>query len=118
MKTYKALFNVLLVTLLVWTFQSATMHFHQHTLHEMPDCTACNVSKQLHSTKQNSASFLLNDFIAVQSSAEAENACAKSVFDYTNVRIGRPLRIVQYSLEGVLATDAGYQATAPPYFFS
>ncbi|HHD72479.1 MAG TPA: hypothetical protein ENL02_00955 [Epsilonproteobacteria bacterium] len=119
MKNRKTFFNILLVVLLVWTAQSATMHFHKHTLHGASDCKTCLMLKQLQSTEQSGALFLLNDYnIAVQISEEAEKILVRSAFNYKHVSVSRPVKIVQNSLEGVASQALGYRATAPPVIFS
>lgn len=119
MKKQKRFFNILLVTLLLWTAQSATMHFHKHTLHEASNCKSCLMLKHLNNTKQNSALFLLNEYnIAVQRSDETKKVLIKSAYNYTDTGISLPVKIVQNSLKGVASPALGYRATAPPVILS
>ena len=108
--------NLLLIALFVWAFQSSAIHHHHN---EIEQCNLCHTVEQLElSHHNNSSTIIVNENLAVKVREQVEKVVVNSRFDYTILSRLTPINILedrQYCVEPI---SLGFNATAPPVYFS
>lgn len=110
--------QLLLIALFVWTSQSTTIHFQHHELEEISECNVCDTSQKMKLYQHNSPVVVSNDNLAVKIRREVEKVVVNASFDYTNVPQFKQIDIVKKSQYADRSLTLGFNATAPPVYFS
>ncbi|MDQ7047803.1 MAG: hypothetical protein Q9M39_09440 [Sulfurovum sp.] len=115
---FKQSVNLLLIALFVWAFQSTTIHDKHHIIDEISECYLCDVSEQMELYQHNTPIVMVNEHLAVQSRREVEKVVVKARFDYSKVPNFKPIDIPNSREYSVASIPLGFNATAPPLYFS
>ncbi len=110
--------NVLLIALFVWAIQSSAIHFQHNHIDEISECNLCHASEQLDLSTHNSSVVIVNENLAVTTRKNVEKVVVKSRFDYTNVPRLKQVDILESRQYSVASIPLGFNATAPPLYFS
>lgn len=112
-------FQLVMVALLLFTFQEVTVHSKQHLVETVSECHLCDASEHLdlHHHQKNTP-LVMNEHFAIKVNKIEEKQIVKAAYDLTQ----KPLqRMVDF--DGLVNTQfdtlsLGYYATAPPCIFS
>jgi len=115
---FKQTFNLLLIALFMFAFQSTTIHIQHQVIDEISDCNLCHTSEQLDLHHQNSSVVVVNENFAIKTREHVEKIVVRSRFDYTDVSPFKRVDIVENLHYTVQSLPLGFYATAPPYFIS
>lgn len=113
--------NLLLIALFVWAFQNTTIHYQHHVLEKVSECNLCHTAEQIE-LYQHTAPVdpveMSNENLAVKIRREAEKVVVTPKFDYTGVPSPKYIKILNNQEQTVGLTPLGFNATAPPVYFS
>ena len=107
--------NLLLIALFVWAFQTSAIHHHHN---EIEQCDLCHTVEQLDLSHHNSSTVIVNENLAVKVREEVEKVVLKSRFDYAVLSRQIPINILEDKQYSVVPIPLGFNATAPPLYFS
>ncbi|GIT99217.1 hypothetical protein [Sulfurovum sp. TSL1] len=110
--------NVLLIALFVWAFQSTTIHFQHHKQKEISECNVCDTSQKMKLYQHNTPVIVVNENLAVKIRREIEQVVVNVRFDYTDEPLLKQIDIVKHSQYPNRLLALGFNATAPPVYFS
>jgi len=110
--------QLLLIALFVWASQSTIIHFQHHDIEEISECSVCDTSEKMKLYQQNGHTVVIDENLALQIRREVEQIVVNPKFDYTDVPQFSPIDIVKYSQYPDRCTNLGFNATAPPVYFS
>jgi len=110
--------NLLLIALFVWAFQSTTIHFQHHEIEEISECSVCDTSHKMKLHQHHNPVVVVNENLDVKIRREVEKVVISPKFDYTNVLPIKQIDIVQNSQYSAGSVALGFNATAPPAYFS
>ena len=110
--------NVLLIALFIWAFQSSTIHFQHHAIEEMSECNVCDISENMKLYQHNSPVVVFNENLAVKIKRQVEKIVINPRFDYTDVPKFKQIDIVKKSKYIDRFVALGFNATAPPVYYS
>ncbi|MGB5506507.1 MAG: hypothetical protein WBM70_07475 [Sulfurovum sp.] len=110
--------NLLLIALFVWAFQSGTIHFQHHELEEISECHVCDTSEKMKLYQHNSPAVVVNENLAVKIRRQVEKVVINPRFDYTDVPKFKQIDIVKKSKYIERFVALGFNATAPPVYYS
>ena len=114
----KQFVNLLLIALFVWAFQNTTIHFQHHELEKISECNVCDTFQKMKLYQHNSPVVVSNENLAVKIRREVEKVVVNSRFDYTDVPQFKQIDIVKNSQYTNRLIKLGFNATAPPAYFS
>jgi hypothetical protein len=110
--------KLLLIALFVWASQSTTIHFQHHELEDISECNVCNTSQKVKLYQHNRHVVVSNENLAVKIRREVKKVVVHSSLDYTDVPQIKQIDIVKYSQYTDRSVALGFNATAPPVYFS
>jgi hypothetical protein len=110
--------KLLLIALFVWASQSTIIHFQHHDIDEISECSVCDTSKKLKLYQHNGHTVVIDENLALNIRKELEQVVVNSEFDYTEVPLISRMDIVRYSQYHDRCIILGFNATAPPAYFS
>ena len=110
--------KLLLIALFVWASQNTTIHFQHHELDKISECNVCDTSQKMKLYQHNSPVVVINENPAIIIRREVEKVVVNSSFDYTDVPQVRQIDIIQKSQYTDRSVALGFNATAPPVYFS
>ena len=110
--------KLLLIALFVWTSQSTTIHFQHHELAEISECNVCDTYRKMKLYQHNSPVVLSHDNLALNIRREVEKVVVNASFDYTDTPQFKKVDIVKKSQYTDKSVALGFNATAPPVYFS
>ena len=110
--------KLLLIALFVWASQSTTIHFQHHELEEISECNVCDTSQKIKLYQHNRHVVVSNENLAVKIRRQVEKVVVHSRFDYTDVPQFKQIDIVKNSQYSDRSVALGFNATAPPVYFS
>ena len=110
--------KLLLIALFVWTSQSTTIHFQYHALEEISECNVCDTFQKMKLYQHNSPVVVSNENLAVKIRTEVEKVVVNARFDYTDVPPFKQIHILKKSQYPDRSVALGFNATAPPVYFS
>lgn len=110
--------NLLLIALFVWAFESSAIHLKHHTIDEISECKVCSIAEKIDLYQHNSPAISVSENIAVQIRRKVEKLVIKSKFNYTEVVQLKQATIVENRHYVVQDIPLGFNATAPPKYFS
>ena len=110
--------KLLLIALFVWASQNTTIHFQHHELEEISECNICDTSQKMKLYQHNSPVVVSDENLAVKIRREVEKVVVNVSFDYTNVQQSKQTHIVRKSQYTDRSLTLGFNATAPPAYFS
>ena len=110
--------TLLLIALFVWTSQSTILHFQHYVMEEVSECNVCDTSHKMKLYQHNRDVVVINENLAVIIRSEVEKVVVNAMFDYTNVPQFKQIDIVKKSLHPDRLITLGFNATAPPVYFS
>ena len=107
-----------MLTLFVWAFQSTTVHYQHHAIEEISECKVCDISEQMELYQHNTPVFMAHENLAVKIRRDVRKVVVKSKFDYTKVLRLKQIDILESRQYSVASIPLGFNATAPPIYFS
>jgi len=110
--------KLLLISLFVWTSQSTIIHFQHHDIKEISECSVCDTSEKIKLYQHNRHAVVIDENLALNIRKEVEQIVVNSKFDYTDLPLFSHMDIVKYSQYPDRCTNLGFNATAPPVYFS
>ena len=110
--------NLLLIALFVWAFQGTTIHIHHHVIEDISECNVCDTSEKMKLYQHNSPVVVFNENLAVKIRREVEKVVINPRFDYTDVPKFKQIDIVKKSKYIDRFVALGFNATAPPVYYS
>ncbi len=110
--------NFLLIALFVWAFQSTTIHSQHHELEEISECNICDISQKMKLYQHNNPVIVVNENLAVKIRREVEKVVVHSSFDYTDTPRFKQIDIIKNPQYTDRSVTLGFNATAPPVYFS
>ena len=106
--------HLVLVALFIWTFQSVTIHSHQHLIEEETECHLCHASEQLDLHHNESTPIVVNEHIAVEVTETEEKVTVRSKFTNSDIPQIKRIDITGKRYYLVASDSVGYFSTAPP----
>jgi len=110
--------KLLLIALFVWTSQSTIIHFQHHDIDEISECSVCDTSEKIKLYQHNRHVVVIGENLALNIRKEVEKIIVNSKFDYTDLPQFNQIDIVKYSQYTDRFFALGFNATAPPIYFS
>jgi len=110
--------KLLLIALFVWASQNTAIHFQHHELEEISECNICDTSQKMKLYQHNSPVVVSDENLAVKIRREVEKVVVNASFDYTDVPQFKQIDIVKKSQYADKSVALGFNATAPPAYFS
>ncbi len=110
--------KLLLIALFVWTSQSTIIHFQHHVMEEISECNVCDISKKMKLYQHTRDVVVINENPALNIRREVEKVVVNARFDYTDVPQFSQIDIVKHSQYTDRSVTLGFNATAPPEYFS
>ena len=111
--------QLLMLALLLVTFQKVTIHSTQHLSEAASECHLCYVSDHLDLHQhQESSPFIVNEHIAIQERITEEKQIVQDAYDLGQKPIMRMTDYDGLVIVGVDIPTLGYFPTAPPSIFS
>lgn len=110
--------QLLLIALFVWASQSTIIHFQHHDIEEISECSVCDTSEKIKLYQDNRHAVVIDENLALNIRKEVEEIVVNSKFDYTDVPQFKQIDIVKYSQYTDRFLALGFNATAPPIYFS
>ena len=110
--------QLLLIALFVWAFQGTTIHIHHHVIEDISECNVCDISEKMKLYQNNSPMVMVNENLAVKIRREVEKVVVNASYDYTDVPKFKKVDIVKNSQYTDRSVLLGFNANAPPVYFS
>lgn len=110
--------NLLLIALFVWVSQNTILHFQHYGHEEISECNVCDTSHKIKLYQHTTDVVVMNENLAVIVREEVEKVLVKARFDYTDVPQFKKIDILKHSQYTDRFIALGFNATAPPVYFS
>ncbi len=110
--------NLLLIALFVWASQNTILHFQHYEMGEVSECNVCDTSHKMKLYQHTRDLVVMNENLAVIVREEVEKVLVNARFDYTDVPQLNQIDIVKHSQYPERFIALGFNATAPPVYFS
>jgi hypothetical protein len=115
----KLSFNLMLIALFLWTFQSRLDHIQYHNIDELTECKVCHQAGQINHTQNHTPVVEVNDYLGIQTRREAQKQVfVAERFDHTQApKLEHIETVIHYQCDMALI-PLGFDSTAPPITFS
>lgn len=110
--------KLLLIALFVLASQNTTIHFQHHELDKISECNICDTFHNMNLYQHNTPVVVINENLAIETRREAEKVVVNSRFDYTDTPLFKQIDIVKKPQYNDRSVTLGFNATAPPVYFS
>ena len=110
--------QLLLIALFVWASQSTTIHFQHQELDKISECNICDTFQKIKLYQHNSHVIVVNENLAVKIRRQVEKVVVNASYDYAGVPKFKKIDIVKNSQYTDRSVLLGFNANAPPVYFS
>ena len=115
----KQSFHLVLIALFVWSFQSRVDHVQHHDIDELTECKVCHEAGEINHTQHHTPVVEVNENFAVKIRRESQQQVVVSErFDYMAGPQPKYVEKVVYCQCDMALISLGFDATAPPVYFS
>ncbi len=115
----KLSFNLMLIALLMWSFQSRSDHIQHHNIDELTECKVCHQAGEINHAQNHTPVVEVNEYLGIQTRREAQKQVfVAERFDYKQVQKPEHIETVIHCQCDMALIPLGFDSTAPPTSFS
>ncbi len=115
----KLSFNLMLIALFLWSFQSRLDHIQHHNLYELAACKVCDQAGEINHNQNHTPVVEVNEYLAIKTGREVQKQVfVAERFDYTQAPKPEHIGTVIHCQCDMAVIPLGFDSTAPPISFS